>query len=194
MRKALWGVAAIPLTLGLMVPTSAAAIDDVNTRRLREAVTVNGIMQHERAFQRIANDNGGTRASGTPGYNASVDYVANRLRRAGYNVTIQEFTFPFFQNLAPGELEQVSPTPTVYTTGTFNYSGSGDVTGVVVPIDVQIPPGPTPSSSTSGCELGDFPTPPADPAVALIQRGTCTFMVKAANAAAAGYDAVIIFN
>lgn len=40
---------------------------------------------------------------------------------AGYNVTIQEFTFPFFRNLAPGELEQVPPTPTVYATGTFDY-------------------------------------------------------------------------
>jgi len=196
LRKALWGAAAIPLTLGLMVPTSASAIDDVNTRRLREAVTVNGILQHERAFQRIANQNGGTRASGTPGYDASVRYVAQRLRRAGYQVTTQEFTFPFFRNLEPGTLAQVSPTPTNYETDTFDYSGSGDVTGALVPIEVQIPAGPTPNSSTSGCEPGDFPAAPADPAlaVALIQRGTCTFEVKAANAAAAGYDAAIIFN
>ena len=32
------------------------------------------------------------------------------------------------------------------------------------------------------------------PAVALIQRGTCDFAVKAQNAAAAGYAAVVIFN
>ena len=156
-------------------------------------MTVNGILQHERAFQRIANDNGGTRASGTPGYDASVDYVANRLRRAGYRVTIQEFTFPFFQNLAPGELEQVSPTPTTYETGTFDYSASGEVTGVVVPIDLVLPPTPEPSS-TSGCEASDFPAPPAGAAVALLQRGTCTFEIKVANATAAGYDAAIIFN
>ena len=67
-----------------MVPTSASAIHDVHTRKLREAVTVNGILQHERAFQRIANHNDGTRASGTLGYDASVDYVAQRMRRAGY--------------------------------------------------------------------------------------------------------------
>jgi len=98
-RKALWGAAVIPLTLGLMMPTTASAIDDVNTRKLREAVTVNGILQHERALQRIANNNDGTRASGTPGYDASVDYVAQRLRQAGYQVTIQAFTFPFFRLL-----------------------------------------------------------------------------------------------
>ncbi len=78
MRKALIGAVAIPLTLGLLVPTNASAIDDVNTKKLRDAVTVNGILQHERAFQRIANQNGGTRVSGTPGYDASAEYVAEQ--------------------------------------------------------------------------------------------------------------------
>ena len=60
--------------------------------------------------------------------------------------------------------------------------------------DIVIPPTPAPSS-TSGCEPGDFtPAPANEPAVALIQRGTCTFEDKANNAIAAGYDAVIIFN
>jgi len=91
-------------------------------------------------------------------------------------------------------LEQVSPTPTTYETGTFDYSGTGDVTGVVVPTnDIVIPPTTEPSS-TSGCEPGDFTPAPAEPAVALVQRGTCTFEDKANNAIAAGYDAVIIFN
>jgi Zn-dependent M28 family amino/carboxypeptidase len=91
-------------------------------------------------------------------------------------------------------LEQVSPTPTTYETGTFDFSGTGDVTGVVVPTnDIVIPPTPEPSS-TSGCEDSDFTPAPAEPAVALIQRGTCTFGEKAANAVEAGYDAVIIFN
>jgi hypothetical protein len=146
-------------------------------------------------LQRIANQNGGTRASGTPGYDASADYVAGRLRAAGYRVTEQEFVFPFYQELSPAVLEQVSPTPTPYETGTFDFSGTGDVTGVVVPTnDLVIPPTPEPSS-TSGCEPGDFtPAPANEPAVALIQRGTCTFEDKANNAIAAGYDAVIIFN
>jgi Zn-dependent M28 family amino/carboxypeptidase len=59
--------------------------------------------------------------------------------------------------------------------------------------DIVIPPTAEPSS-TSGCEATDFPAPPPGNAVALIQRGTCTFQQKVENAAAAGYDAVIIFN
>ncbi len=62
--------------LGLLLFAPAAmAVDEINTKRFRDAVTVNGIMGHERALQTIANANGGTRASGTPGYDASAAYV-----------------------------------------------------------------------------------------------------------------------
>jgi hypothetical protein len=187
-------IVAVVLLTALLAPAPAHAIDEVDTKRLRDAVTVSGILAHQRIFQRIANQHGGTRASGTPGYDASAAYVKRRLEAAGYQVTEQQFTFPFFRELAPAELQQVSPTATTYETGTFDFSGSGEVTGQLVPTnDIVIPPTPAPSS-TSGCEPSDFPPAPAEPAVALVQRGTCFFEVKAANAQAAGYDAVIIFN
>jgi Zn-dependent M28 family amino/carboxypeptidase len=190
-------IVAVALLTALLAPSPALAVDDVNTKRLRDAVTVGGILAHERVFQRIANQNGGTRASGTPGYDASAAYVQRRLEAAGYEVTAQEFTFPFYRELTPAVLEQVSPTPTVYETGTYDFSGTGDVTGPVFATnDVEIPPNPTPPpNSTSGCEPGDFAPAPADEdAVALVQRGTCNFSVKVENAVAAGYDAVIVFN
>ena len=194
MRKIAFAATGVLLSVGLLSPIQAFAIDDVNTQKLRKAVTVSGILQHERALQRIANQNDGTRASGTPGYDASAAYVAKKLRKAGYKVKKQEFTFPFFQALAPSELSEVSPTATNFESETFTYSGSGEVQGPVIPTnDIVIPPTPAPSS-TSGCEASDFPTAPAEPAIALIQRGTCTFEDKVKNAAAAGYEAVIIFN
>ena len=108
---------------------------------------------------------------------------------------MQEFTFPFFRELAPAELAQVTPTPTDYDTGTFDYSGSGDVTGVVVPIDLQIPPAPAAGTSTSGCEAADFPAAPPGPAVGSDPaRVPAPSRSRPHNAAAAGYDAVIIFN
>jgi Zn-dependent M28 family amino/carboxypeptidase len=187
-RKIALAATGVLLSVGLLSPIQAFAIDDVNTSKLRKAVTVSGILQHERAFQRIANNNDGTRASGTPGFDASADYVVKKLRKAGYKVTRQTFTFPFFDELAPAELSVVAPPAKAreIETATFTYSGDGEVTGQLVPIDVQIPPGPTDNSSTSGCEPGDFPTPPADPSIALIQRGTCTFGVKVDNAARPG--------
>ena len=189
-------IVVVALATALLMATPAQAVDEVNTKRLRNAVTVGGILSHERVLQRIANQNDGTRASGTPGYEASADYVAGRLRAAGYTVTEQEFTFPFYRELSPAVLEQVTPTPTTYETGTYDFSGTGDVTGTLFTTnDVVIPPNPTPPpNSTSGCEPGDFTPAPAEPSVALVQRGTCTFEQKAANAEAAGYDAVVVFN
>ena len=79
---------------------TASAIDEVDTQRFRQEVTVTGILGHERAFQRIANLNEGTRAAGTHGYDASVAYVRGRLERAGYEVTEHEFMFPFYRENA----------------------------------------------------------------------------------------------
>jgi Zn-dependent M28 family amino/carboxypeptidase len=191
-RKALLGVALALVGAALLPPAASAELDEVNSKKLRDAVTINGMLQHERALQQIANANMGTRASGTPGYDASAAYVAERLRRAGYRVVEQEFTFPFFRKLAEPTL---TVGDTAYETDNFQFSGSGEVTGRIVPAnDNQIPPGPTPSSSNAGCEPADFEPAPAEDAIALIQRGTCDFAVKAENAQAAGYDAVIIFN
>jgi Zn-dependent M28 family amino/carboxypeptidase len=194
-RKIALATTGVLLSVGLLSPIQAFAIDDVNTSKLRKAVTVSGILQHERALQSIANKNDGTRASGTPGFDASADYVVKKLRKAGYKVKKQSFTFPFFRDLEDPVLSEISPNAQDFETATFQYSGSGDITGRVIPTnDIQIPPGTEPSSSNSGCEPEDFPAAPAEPAIALIQRGTCTFEDKVDNAKAAGYEAVIIFN
>jgi Zn-dependent M28 family amino/carboxypeptidase len=168
-------------------------------RKLLECVTLEGVRQHQAAFQFIADASGGTRASGTPGYDDSGWYVGMKLEEAGYDVTYQEFDDPFFQELAPAELEQLAPIPKVYpyfdVTGfaTMTFSGSGDVTGTAEGVDLLLPPAPFPNGSTSGCEADDFAgfTPGN---IAIIQRGGCTFALKAANAEAAGAIGVIIFN
>jgi Zn-dependent M28 family amino/carboxypeptidase len=199
MRRALAAIAALVLSAALIAATPATAKSsdgpgNVNTSKLRDAVTVNGIMKHLRALQVIANENDGTRASGLPGHEASADYVAKTLKKAGYDVHRQKFTFPFFRELSPATLTQLTPDEQTLETAIYEYSGSGDVSGSVVPTnDVVIPATPDPSS-TSGCEASDFDPAPAEPSIALVQRGTCTFEAKADNAKAAGYDAVIIFN
>ena len=79
-RVAVIGVLAASL---VFTSSAAAALDEVNSKKLRDGVTVNGILQHERAFQQIANLNGGTRSSGTPGYQASLDYVKSAPAAGG---------------------------------------------------------------------------------------------------------------
>lgn len=56
-------------------------------QRLVGEVGVEGALGHLQALQRIADENGGNRASPSPGYEASVEYVVGVLRAAGYDVT-----------------------------------------------------------------------------------------------------------
>ena len=188
------GILVLAVVLG--VATVAVAAPGDGSARLRAAVGPEGILRHELAFQEIADQNDGTRASGTPGYAGSRAYVAEKLRAAGYNVNVQKFEYEQFEEGEPAELERTQPTPRTYENGAeFNimeYSGSGDVTASIEPVDVVIPPGATPGS-TSGCEASDFDGFTAGN-VALIQRGTCTFGQKAQNAQDAGASAVLIFN
>jgi len=192
-------LAAVSTLIAAPVAISAPSTD---SSALREAVTTGGIMEHLEAFQTIADENDGVRASGTSGYDASVDYVVSQLDPSYFDIEVQEFQFDVFRELAPAELEQISPTATVYDNEdpdavvyTMEYSGSGDVTGTLVATnDIVIPPGAEASTSSSGCELADYPTAPTEPAIALVQRGTCDFRVKAELAEQAGYEAIIIFN
>ncbi|GAB7190460.1 aminopeptidase PaaP [Kineococcus sp. NUM-3379] len=194
MRRSIALSAAAVTTAAVLAPTAPAmAVDDVNTTKLRREVTTNGILAHLRAFQRIANQNDGNRASGTAGYDQSVSYVKRRLELAGYSVRLQEFEFPFFSETTPAVLAQVTPTAKTYETSTFTFSGSGDVTAPVRAVDVTFPPPGGPSSTNSGCEAEDFAGFPKG-AIALLQRGTCTFGIKAVNAQRAGAAAVVIAN
>ncbi|GLW06431.1 aminopeptidase [Microtetraspora sp. NBRC 13810] len=195
--------AALALPLTLAPPAQADPVPSRSEKKLIDSVTAVGAKRHLAAFQSIANANGGTRASGTPGYDASRDYVAGKLRKAGYTVTVQPFEFPFFEERATASMAQVSPEPKTYAPtppdgsaigefATMSYSAAGDVTATVQGVDLTLPPSPAPSS-TSGCEAADFAGFTAGN-IALIQRGTCDFVVKATNAEAAGASAVIIFN
>jgi Zn-dependent M28 family amino/carboxypeptidase len=179
-------------------------------QKLLDCVTVEGVLEHLDSFQKIADNSDdpvypGTRAAGTVGYGQSVEYVAGLLRDAGYEVTLDpvDITFSF-----PAALQQLTPTPADYVTGVYSGSGEGDVSAAITEVDINLTP---PRASTSGCD-GAFteaavgapivadPSGPNDfagfPAgnIALIQRGGCSFGLKAANAQAAGASGVVIFN
>ncbi|MGZ8801390.1 MAG: M28 family peptidase [Mycobacterium sp.] len=58
---------------------------------LADSVTVDGVYGHLLELQKIADANDGNRADGSPGYQASVDYIAQRLRDKGFDVQTPEF-------------------------------------------------------------------------------------------------------
>ncbi|HMG30217.1 MAG TPA: M20/M25/M40 family metallo-hydrolase [Jiangellaceae bacterium] len=194
-RAAVAAAAAATVVTATIVSANAAVPTD--TTELQEAVTADAIMDHLAELQKIADNNGDTRASGTPGYDASVDYIEDLLVAAGYEVTRQDFLFNRFSELSEPVFEQVSPNDVTYVPDedfiTMDYSGSGDVTEALQAVDLVLPPGPTASTSNSGCEPEDF-ADFVEGNIALIQRGTCDFSVKAHNAFLAGAVGVIIFN
>ena len=203
-RRALASLAAAAL-VGLFLPPTAHAAPPSTTGcerrnnneydKLLECVTLVGVREHQEALQAIADDNDdefypGSRRAGTQGYADSVDYVTSVLERAGWEVTFDEVNFQF---VFPALLQQLTPVNATYETGTFTGSGNGDFTGSVIPVDINLVP---PRASTSACEASDFAgldlSGPSD--IVLVQRGTCTFGVKALNADTAGAEAVILFN
>jgi Zn-dependent M28 family amino/carboxypeptidase len=189
-------MAAVPAQAATAAPGNACDSRTNNTyQKLLDCVTVEGVREHQAQFQKIADNSDdpiypGSRAAGTEGYAESVDYVASQLRAAGYTVTLDEFQFEF---AFPALLQQLTPVNATYETGAFTASAAGDVTGPVIPVDLNLTGD---RASTSGCEAADFAgldfSGPND--IALIQRGTCPFADKVLNAEAAGAEAVIIFN
>ncbi|TFZ03482.1 M28 family peptidase [Ramlibacter rhizophilus] len=155
--------------------------------KLLACVTLDGVRRHQAALQAIADANDDTRAAGTPGYDASVRYIADMMTAAGYEVRLDAFLFNY---VPPAVLQQTAPVSATYETGTFTGSGTGNVTAAVTAVDINLA---LPRDNTSGCEAADFAGFPAG-SIALVQRGTCNFSVKALNAQAAGASAVIIFN
>ena len=193
------------VTPALGAPPQVACDSRTNNTydKLLECVRLDGVREHQAALQAIADANGGTRAAATPGYTASVNYVVNTLKAAGWSVSLDEFDFTVAE-----PIQRTAPTPATFDSSGVTGSALGTVTGAVVPVDINLTP---PRASTSGCQgafteaavgapLTADPGGPDDfagfPAgqIALIQRGGCSFALKVANAQAAGAGAVILFN
>jgi Zn-dependent M28 family amino/carboxypeptidase len=183
----------LPAAATAQSPTACKNRTNTTYQALLECVTLDGVRAHQAVFQEIAEANDdpvypGTRAAGTEGYAESAEYVADKLREAGYTVTLDEFDFTF---QFPTILRQLTPTVADHPANPATGTGEGDVTAAVTAVDLVMTPPRTPS--TSGCEAADFAGFPAGN-IALIQRGTCPFALKAQNAVAASASAVILFN
>jgi Zn-dependent M28 family amino/carboxypeptidase len=189
--------AAVAATIGLAAGLAPPALADegTDTAALRKAVSATNIMSHLTALQAVAEGNGGNRAAGTSGYEASARYIEGKLKRAGYEPVRQPFSYDRY-DFVSASLDRLSPTPRSYVYGAgdgfldMSYSGPGNVTAAVTAVDVNLGGD---RATTSGCEMADF-TGFGAGNIALIQRGTCTLRVKADNAAAAGAAGVIVFN
>jgi Zn-dependent M28 family amino/carboxypeptidase len=163
--------------------SSAPAADPGLPGRLVQDVTGDGAFRHLEELQRIADANGGNRALGTPGFDASVEYVAGVLRTAGYTVDTPTFAARMFS------VEDVRLTVDGVLTGAaaLGFSPATPAGGITAPLAVIA------QDPTSGCEAADYAGLPRG-SVVLVRRGTCPFGQKSVTAAAAGAAAVLVAN
>ena len=200
MRKHIKMFLAVVLSLSLLILLSCKEAS-LGWGALDDALDMGRVNEHLIMLQSLADQNHGNRAPSTTGSLQAGQYLIAQLEAAGYLPTIQEFDYSVFSEASPPVFEQVAPLMAVYPpndTGGFMtsyYSGPGDVVasvqpvGVVIPISADSPP----DTSSSGCEpeaFADF----VPGKIALLQRGTCYFLDKVANAEAAGAVGVILFN
>jgi len=183
-------VAATVTTALAAAPATATAApggdgNNNTVRKITQAMTAEGVLEHERELQAISDRNGGTRVSGSEGYDESADYAERIFREAGLEVTRQDFFFNTFITTAPTVFRQVAPGPVRDLPATImSYSGSGNTPSA---------PASKPTGAITGCLPSDF-GPTNDGTIVLVSRGACTFATKATNAAAAGAAGVVIYN
>ncbi|MCI2418710.1 M28 family metallopeptidase [Saccharopolyspora sp. K220] len=177
-RSAAALAATCAVALCTAIPATAAPPD------LGSKINGDAVNRHLIALQRIADQNAGNRASGLPGYEASVDYVVGKLRGAGFDVTTPEFTYQAYYLDSFSLAVAGQPTEG----DVLEYSPATPPGGLTAPLAVA------PVDDTPGCEATDYDGTNLTGTVVLVQRGSCTFADKQRVAADLGAAGVIIYN
>jgi Zn-dependent M28 family amino/carboxypeptidase len=188
-----WRLAAFVLALaGLAVVAARAGSADAKApatavtrsaivRQLPQAISLQRMVRDLRALEQIADKHGGTRAAGTPGYAASVRYVRDQLRRAGYRSQVSAFPLVLYvERVERGR--QIAPVQRDLPLEALQYSPSTPAGGLRARV----------VSSGDGCSRDDFGA--VRGLIALVERGDCFFAQKAGNAQAAGAAGVLVYN
>jgi hypothetical protein len=157
--------------------------------KLVAAIQQSALWQRLSHFQTIADqhpgpDGHGNRDTGTSGYRASVNYVANLMRRAGYTVTIQTYNYRVSQVVGVSTLSVAGRNyPVEKDWVTARLSGGANLTAHVRPV----------AGSRTGCSAEEFANFRRGD-IAMLQRGDCAYDAQVANAEQAGASAVIVYD
>ncbi|BBX47811.1 lipoprotein aminopeptidase LpqL [Mycobacterium cookii] len=172
------GGCASPNNANSMKPVSAPDF----AASLRGRVTTDAMMAHLTKLSDIAKANNNTRAVGTPGYDASVDYVAGKLRDKGFDVQTPQFEARVF-HADPGS---VTIADKKFEARALEFSLATPPVGVTGPL-VAVPVDASP-----GCNVADYDNLPVNGAVVLVDRGTCPFSQKEKAAVQRGAVAMVV--
>lgn len=163
-------------------PPAPAAPTDLG-RALAAKVGVDGIYPHLRKFADIAAANKGTRADNTPGYQASVDYVANFLRDKGFDVQTPEYV-----RLIPGPpgnpmVEVAGRKLSVVQASLLASTPAGGLTGPTLH-----------AAKPAGCAPADYGPLDFRGKIAVTDDTTCSVVDKQNAALARGASALLVVS
>lgn len=149
---------------------------------LASKVTADGMFAHLRALQDIATSHNGTRPDATPGFEASVDYVAKMLRDKGFDVQTPQFER--LDTLAAGNpaLTVAGRNYPVDQASLLLQTPAGGVTGPVLR--------PT---KPSGCAAADYPKA-ARGGIAVVDDTGCSVVDKQSAAVTGGAAALVVVS
>jgi len=156
-------------------------------KRLARTTTGASAFADLRAFQRIADLNGGTRAPGTPGDLASARYVADRLSAAGYRVERQTVPYTDFKFDAE-RAQEVSPVPRNVRVMMMYYSPSTPAGGFTAPLVVTPTNTPAP-----GCSAADYAGLHVSGSIVLVPHSSCGYTAQEKIIASLGGRAMILY-
>ncbi|MFE2250899.1 M28 family metallopeptidase [Streptomyces lavendulae] len=193
---ALAALAAAAVAAPLLIAAAPASAHDNDHRDRRgaklakelvEEVTARGAYRHLAKFQQIADANGGNRAAGTPGHAASAAYVHDTLKKAGYDVSYQDFDI-YEAHTRTEKTTVLGAGGSELATAAFTFTRSTPAGGLVAPLALAR------VDETPGCTADDYPAGAFTGKIALVKRGACTFVEKQRAAAAAGAVGVLVYN
>lgn len=175
--------AAVAVTALFAGCSSAPAPSQNLARDLADAVGVDDMFVHLRKLQEIADANNRSRAEGTSGYEASVEYVAQTLRDKGFDVQTPEYE----------RLVVASPGKPTVTASGRDYPV--DQASLLTPTK----PGGLRAATVrplkpAGCAAADYGTKTVTAAIAVVDDKGCSIVDKQDTAAAEGAVGLLVVS
>lgn len=185
MRTSVAAVAAVWLA-SFAVAQKKDCIKLVSGERLDAAISVDAVLARAQKLQDIAySTEGRNRQWQQPGFDLTMEYIEETLEKEApgyYNVERQPTAFKVARDPAPLVVNGVTydTAPMTTTTDRTLLEGKFDDVPIVAVANL-------------GCDAEDYPASTAG-ALALVQRGTCSFELKSQLSKAAGAVGAIVRN
>ncbi|KAI1203934.1 peptidase family M28 [Nemania serpens] len=178
------------LSLAALFAGRAVAADALTPEALEAKILTDQLQRNLWNLDHLAGQNGGNRAFGTPGYEASRDYILERVQTrfsSQFDTTVQEFTHLYNEvreiSVTGPDGESVPAVTLIYNPGTDDG-----------PVKASLVDTPVDDERGSGCFADQWEGIDATGKLALVKRGTCAIVDKLALAKAHGAVGVILYH